>query len=107
MDSGVFSSSERAAKKALAAAAALTEAVDARRAYEPSVSDDVRNALHAAAERAAAYDYAASRAGGIVVNATAPPTLKSKARGFLKLEPGPSMVISSRAVDAARCWGFT
>ena len=129
MDSGVFSSSERAAKKALAAAAALTEAVDARRAYEPHVSDDVRNALHAAAERAAsddlravdvarkhveaaararagAYDYASSRAGGLVVNATAPPTLKSKARGFLKLEPGPSMVISSRAVDAARCWGF-
>ncbi|CAH0366948.1 unnamed protein product [Pelagomonas calceolata] len=129
MDSGVFSSSERAAKKALAAAAALTEAVDARRAYEPQVSDDVRNALHAAAERAAsddlravdvarkhveaaararagAYDYASSRAGGVVVNATAPPTLKSKVRGFLKLEPGPSMVISSRAVNAARCWGF-
>jgi hypothetical protein len=129
MDSGVFSSSERAAKKALAAAAALTEAVDARRAYEPSVSDDVRNALHAAAERAAsddlravdvarkhveaaararagAYDYASSRAGGVVVNATAPASLKGKARGFLKLEPGPSMVISSRAVNAARCWGF-
>ena len=129
MDSGVFSSSERAAKKALAAAAALTEAVDARRAYEPQVSDDVRNALHAAAERAAsddlravdvarkhveaaararagAYDYASSRAGGVVVNATAPSTLKGKARGFLKLEPGPSMVISSRAVNAARCWGF-
>ena len=69
--------------------------------------DVARKHVEAAARaRAGAYDYAASRAGGIVVNATAPPTLKGKARGFLKLEPGPSMVISSKAVDAARCWGF-
>ena len=129
LDSGVFSTANRAATQAAGAAAALIEAAEALRAHEPRVPEDVRRALRAAAARAAsddlravdvarahvevaararagAYDYAASRAGGVVVNATAPPTLKTGVRRFLKLEPGPGAVISSDAVDAARCWGF-
>ena len=130
MDSGVFSSSERAAREALAAAAAPTEGRRARRGPTsrrsrttcetrctrrraggvrrcPRAVGVARKHVEAAARsRAGAADYASSRAGGIVVNATAPPTLKGKARGFTEARAGPSMVISSRAVDAARCWGF-